>query len=160
MNNELQIEAKVIIDASLEKVWDLNMDILKIPEYHPDVKKVEFISGNSQREEGVIYQLDIIQGKGKKATIEKVKVVRVVPYKKLLTIVLENSSLASKLFSSIRVETLFKKITDRTTKIIIHEYLQTKNILYKFLFSIGKGGVKNQIQSLLDSMKKYAEQEH
>jgi ligand-binding SRPBCC domain-containing protein len=46
---------EVIINAPLETVWEFNMDITKIPTFHPRVVKVELLSGKALREPGVSY---------------------------------------------------------------------------------------------------------
>jgi len=72
MGKNYRVKAEVIITAPLEKVWEYSMDISKIPEFHPRVDKVDFISGKTTREEGVSYQCNILEGKNKGTCIEKV----------------------------------------------------------------------------------------
>jgi ligand-binding SRPBCC domain-containing protein len=56
MKPPFRSKQEVIINAPLETVWEFNMDITKIPAFHPRVAKVELLSGKSLREPGVSYR--------------------------------------------------------------------------------------------------------
>jgi uncharacterized membrane protein len=45
MKSKFQSKQEVVINAPLEKVWDYNQDLSKIADYHPQVDKVDLISG-------------------------------------------------------------------------------------------------------------------
>ena len=49
MRPPFRSKQEVIINAPLETVWEFNMDITKIPAFHPRVVKVELLSGKSPR---------------------------------------------------------------------------------------------------------------
>ena len=46
MKPKFQSRQQVIVNAPLEKVWEYNMDLSKIAEYHPRVNKVDLVSGS------------------------------------------------------------------------------------------------------------------
>jgi hypothetical protein len=78
---------EVIINAPLETVWEFNMDITKIPTFHPRVVKVELLSGKALREPGVSYRC-YLSG-GKHMCVEKD--IEIVPMQKLVTVLPEDS---------------------------------------------------------------------
>jgi uncharacterized membrane protein len=56
MRPPFRSKQEVIVDAPLEAVWTFNMDLTKIPEFHPRVFKVDVLSGKAFREAGAPYQ--------------------------------------------------------------------------------------------------------
>jgi uncharacterized membrane protein len=56
-------QQEVVINSPLEAVWAFNMDLRKIPEFHPRVWKVDLISGKPSREAGVAYQCHLTGGR-------------------------------------------------------------------------------------------------
>jgi hypothetical protein len=54
---------EVIINAPLEVVWSFNMDLTKIPQFHPRVFKIDFLGGKNFREAGASYQCHLSGGK-------------------------------------------------------------------------------------------------
>ena len=117
-----QIEVSVTINARLERVWDYAMDISRIPEFHPRVDKVDFLSGTTQRAEGVEYRCDILTGpsRGRGTCVEKIG--EIVPMERFTTTIPEDSWGLSKLFLDYEVESSFEKIDDEHTKMTIRQY--------------------------------------
>ena len=95
MKGQFQWKATVQINASLKRVWKIIDDISLIPQYHPKVGKVDFISGQSKREVGVKYQCNILEGR-KGSCIEEV--VEYIPNKKMSTGISEDTWGMSKMF--------------------------------------------------------------
>lgn len=60
---EPQWQAEVRIAAPLAAVWEAVDDISLIPEYHPDVRHVEFLSGQARRARGVRYKCVVPEGR-------------------------------------------------------------------------------------------------
>jgi hypothetical protein len=63
MRPPFRSKQEVIINAPVETVWEFNMDITKIPTFHPRVVKVELLSGISLREPGVSCRCHLSGGK-------------------------------------------------------------------------------------------------
>lgn len=61
MRPKFQSKQEVIINAPLEQVWEFNMDLSRIAEYHPRVNQVDLISGKQFREPGVSYQCHLLE---------------------------------------------------------------------------------------------------
>jgi hypothetical protein len=62
MRPPFRSKQEILINAPLETVWEFNMDITRIPSFHPRVLKVDLLSGKSRREAGVSYQCHIFLG--------------------------------------------------------------------------------------------------
>ena len=82
MRQKFQFRQSDIINAPIEKVWEYNQDLSKIPDYHPRVNKVDLISGRQFREVGVSYQCHLKDGKN--SCIEKD--IEIIPLQKIVTI--------------------------------------------------------------------------
>jgi Polyketide cyclase / dehydrase and lipid transport len=82
MRPPFRSKQEVIINAPVEAVWEFNMDITRIPSFHPRVVKVELLSGKSLREPGVSYRC-VLSG-GKHTCVEKD--IEIVPMQKLVTV--------------------------------------------------------------------------
>ncbi len=158
MGKRLRVKAEVIINAPLEKVWEFSMDISKIPEFHPRVKKVDYISGKTIREEGVSYQCNILEGKGKGTCIEKVT--EIIPMKKFTTIIPSDSWGLSKMFENYFVDTVFTKIDDKKTKIEILQYYETNTLRAKIINFFARRKITKQTLDTFNGAKNMIEKEY
>jgi hypothetical protein len=146
---------EVIINAPLEAVWSFSMDLTKIPEFHPRVVKVDLLSGKGHREPGVSYQCHLFGGKH--TCIEKD--IEIIPLRKIVTVLPEDSFGISKILSDYRVETLFQKVDHRSTKVEIAHYYSTTTLKAKFLNLIAKGKIARETQATLNAAKAKIEAE-
>jgi uncharacterized membrane protein len=158
MTRKLRVRAEVTVSAPLEKVWEYSMDISKIPEFHPRVNKVDFISGKTMREVGVSYQCNIIEASGKGTCVEKVT--EVVPMEKFTTTIPEDSWGLSKLFENYVVDTLFTKINENSTKMEIRQYYETNGIKAKIINLFARKKITHQTLDTLNGIKKMIEKEY
>ena len=71
-NRELQWVTDVQINAHTSAVWAVIDDLSLIPRYHPEVEKVECLSGATKRAAGVAYKCIISEGPRKGWCVEKV----------------------------------------------------------------------------------------
>ncbi len=153
MRPKLQSKQEVIINASLEKVWEFNMDLSKIAEYHPRVNKVDLISGKQFREAGVSYQCHLTDGKN--TCIEKD--IEIVPLQKLVTVFPEDTMGLTKLLPDYVVESNLSKVGDNATKVeMSHFYSSSKLIVWLLNFFIRRK-LAQETQDTLDAMKIYIE---
>src|SRR5664279_595412 len=106
MRPKFQSKQEVIINAPLEKVWEFNMDLSKIAEYHPRVNKVDLISGKQFREAGVAYQCHLSDGKN--TCIEKD--IEIIPMEKIVTVFLSDTMGLTKLLPDYIVESTLQNI--------------------------------------------------
>jgi hypothetical protein len=139
----------VVIRSSLETVWTFNMDLTKIPKFHPRVNKVDLISGKSSREAGVAYQCHLTGGKH--TCVEKD--IEVVPMERVVTILPEDSFGITKILSDYTVETHLHKLGDLATRIEISHYYSTKTLKAKLLNLIVRRKIARDTLAMLNAMK-------
>ena len=149
MQPPFRSKQEVIINAPLEAVWLFNMDLTKIPEYHPRVVKVDLLSGKTFREPGTSYQCHLAGGKH--TCIEKD--IEVIPLQKIVTVLPEDTFGISKIFSDYRVETTFQTLGHRSTKVEISHYYSTATLKAKLLSLIVKGKIAHETQAMLNAAK-------
>jgi len=153
MKPKFQSKQSIIINAPIEKVWEFNQDLSKIPEFHPRVKKVELISNKQYREAGVSYQCHLIDGKN--TCVEKD--IEIVPMQKIVTEMSDDTMGLTKLLPDYIVETLISKIDDQSTKIeMLHYYSDNKILIFIINFVI-KYKIAKQTLETLNGMKKWIE---
>jgi hypothetical protein len=149
MRQKFQFRQSVIINAPIEKVWEYNQDLSKIPDYHPRVNKVDLISGRQFREVGVSYQCHLKDGKN--SCIEKD--VEIIPLQKIVTIFPSDTMGLTKLLPDYVVESTLKKIDDKTTKVeITHFYSSSKLKLWLLKFII-RPKLARETKDTLNAMK-------
>ena len=154
MRPKFQSRQEVIINAPLEKVWELNQDLSKIADYHPNVSKVELISGKQFRAPGVSYQCHLTDGKN--TCIEKD--IEIIPMEKIVTLLPFDTMGLTKLLPDYVVETNLSKVGNNTTKVeILHFYSTSKFFVWLLNCIIIKRKMAKQTQSMLNAMKKWIE---
>lgn len=149
MKPPFRSKQEVVINAPLEAVWAFNMDLRKIPEFHPRVRKVDLISGKTFREAGAAYQCHLAGGKH--TCIERD--VEIVPMERIVTILPEDTFGISKILSDYTVETNLQRSGERATKVEIGHYYSTKTLRAKLLNLIAKGRIARDTQAMLNAMK-------
>ncbi len=102
MKGRFQWKTTVRIDAPASRVWEIVDDISLIPQYHPEVGKVDFLSGQTKRGAGVKYQCNVLEGR-KGTCVEEV--VDYVPNQKMSVAFPEDSWGLSKMFAGFIVAT-------------------------------------------------------
>jgi hypothetical protein len=140
---------EVIINAPLETVWAFNMDITKIPTFHPRVIKVELLSGKSLREPGVSYRC-VLSG-GKHTCVEKD--IEIVPMQKVVTVLPQDTFGISKVLPDYVVETTVHRVGQSSTKIEISHYYSTPTLKAKLLNLIARRKIARDTQDMLTGMK-------
>jgi Polyketide cyclase / dehydrase and lipid transport len=140
---------EVTINAPLEAVWSYSMDLTKIPAFHPRVVKVDLLSGSTLRESGASYRCHL--SGGKHSCIEKD--IEIISLHKIVTVLLEDTFGVTKILSDYRVETTFKALGPRSTKVEISHYYSTTTLKAKLLNLIAKGKIAREARSTLNAAK-------
>jgi uncharacterized membrane protein len=155
-----QIKVSVTINVPLERVWEYAMDISHIPEFHPRVDKVEFLSGTTQRAEGVEYRCNILTGpsRGRGTCVEKTG--EIVPMEHFMTTIPEDSWGLSKLFLDYEVESSFEKITDERTKVTIRQSYSPNGLKGKLVNVVARRRITGQTRDTMNGMKQVLEREY
>ena len=149
MQPPFRSKQEVIINAPLEAVWSFNMDLTKIPEFHPRVSKVDLIDGKAVREAGVSYQCHL--SGGRHTCIEKD--IEIVPLEKIVTVLPHDTFGISKILSDYTVETTFQKLDDFSTKVEISHHYSTTSLKAKLLNLIARGKIARETQATLNAAK-------
>jgi hypothetical protein len=108
MKKKPQWEVKVSIDAPVEKVWNATQDISLISAYHPEVEKVELLSGNSKRAPGVEYKCIIPEGRPRSGSCVE-RVIENVKYEKTTILAVEDTWGLSEMLKDYISEVTFEK---------------------------------------------------
>ncbi len=153
MRPRFQSRQEVTIDAALEVVWEFNMDLSKIAEYHPRVYKVDLISGKQLREAGVSYRCHLKDGKN--TCVEKD--IEIVPMQKLVTVFPEDTMGLTKLLPDYVVESTLSKIGDGITRVEMTHFYSTSTLKIWLLNLIIKRRIARETQNTLNAMKKAIE---
>ena len=149
MQPPFRSKQEVIINAPLEAVWSFSMELTKIPEFHPRVVKVDLLSGKSVRELGASYECHL--SGGKHTCIEKD--IEIIPLKKVVTELPEDSFGISKMLSDYKVETTFQALGHQSTKVEISHCYSTKTLKAKLLNLIAKGKLARETQATFNAAK-------
>ncbi len=149
MQPPFRSKQEVIINVPLGEVWSFCMDLTKIPEFHPRVVKVDLLSGKALREPGASYQCHL--SGGKHTCIEKD--IEIIPMRKIVTVLPEDTFGISKILSDYRVETTFQKVGQSSTKVEISHYYSTATLKAKLLNLIARGKIARDTQATLNAAK-------
>jgi hypothetical protein len=114
-----QSRVQISVLASAGTVWNIIDDISLIPAYHPEVGRVDLISGKSKRAAGVRYQCSILEGR-KGTCIEEV--VAYVPIRKISTAMYSDSWGLEKMFAHFVVDTTLEPIDDDSCTLRLEAY--------------------------------------
>lgn len=156
MKPKFQSKQSVIINATLEKVWEFSQDLSKIAEYHPRVNKVDLISDKQFREAGVAYQCRLSDGKN--TCIEKD--IEIIPMEKIVTVFLSDTMGLTKLLPDYVVETTFTKIDNNKTEVTISHFYSSSKLKVWLLNFIIKRKVARETTDTLNAAKKSIENGH
>jgi hypothetical protein len=121
MRGRFQWRTSVRVSAPRDRVWAIVDDISLIPKYHPEVRKVDLLSGRSTREIGVKYRCTIPEGR-RGSCVEEV--VGYVPGERMATAFHEDTWGISKMFADFVVETVLMPHGDRETDLVLEAYYE------------------------------------
>ena len=148
-----QSRQEVVIHASLQAVWEFNQDLTKIAAYHPRVKRVDLISGKSQRGKEVAYRCYLKDGKN--TCVEKD--IEVVPMERIVTALPEDTMGITNMLPDYIVETRLTPLAENETKVEFRHYYSTKSLKAKLFNVIAKRNIARDSQSTLEAIKRTIE---
>jgi hypothetical protein len=126
----MQWEVSIDIKSPLKKVWDAMDDLTLIPRYHPDVRTVEFVSGQTKRAAGVSYKCIVPEGR-KGWCVERV--IEHVPYRKTSIDFPSDSWGISKMFSNFVTDIEVTAIDNSSTRVRLAAYYEPIGFLNKLM---------------------------
>lgn len=151
-----QSRQEVVIHASLQAVWEFNQDLMSIAAYHPRVERVDLISGERQRGEGVAYRCHLKDGKN--TCVEKD--IEVVPMERIVTALPEDTMGLTKMLPDYLVESRLTPLGENATKVEFRHYYSTESLKAKLFNLIAKRKIATDAQSTLEAMKRVIEAEY
>ena len=135
MNRKAQWTAEIVVDAPLKRVWELANDITLIPQYHPEVDKVDLIAGQAKRSLGAKYQCNILEGRRAGSCVEEV--VAYEPERMVTTAMVSDTWGIDRMLSDFRVVSTVSRHTETSTILkfqAFYEPVGLKNRLLNALF--------------------------
>ncbi len=157
MKGTFQWRTSVTVHAPRERVWAIGDDLTRIPEYHPEVGKVDLLSGQSTRALGVRYRCTILEGR-KGSCVEEV--VDYVPGERMTTAFPEDTWGLSDMLRDFRVETILVPRGDAETELVLeacYEPVGWKNRLLNAL--VLRRLMARRARRTLEGLKRLAEAE-
>ena len=158
MKGRFQWQTSVVVRAPRESVWAVVDDISLIPQYHPEVRKVELLSGASTRAVGVRYRCTIPEGR-KGSCVEEV--VACVPGERMTTAFPEDTWGIGKMLSDFVVEAILEPHGDRETRLVLeaaYEPVGWKTKLANALFL--RRLMARRARRTLEGIKRFVESGH
>lgn len=149
MRPPFRSKQEVTIRAPLEAVWAFNMDLAKIPEFHPRVCRVTLPAGRTLREPGGSYQCHLAGGKH--SCVEKD--IEIVPMEKIVTVLPEDTFGITKILSDYRVETTFQSVGQSATLMTISHYYSVRGLKARLLDLIAGRRIARETQRTLQAIK-------
>ena len=155
MKRRFQSRVSIRVNASAIKVWEINDDISLIPQYHPEVGKVDLLSGQSKRAAGVKHLCSILEGRKGTCTEE---VVDYIPNKKLSTAMTQDSWGLYKMLADFIVDTSLEPVDDNSCYLQFEAYYNPIGLRNKILnFLILKRAFRKRSKSVMEDIKRRAE---
>jgi uncharacterized protein YndB with AHSA1/START domain len=130
MRGRFQWRASIVIAAPRDHVWSVADDISLIPRYHPEVRKVDLLSGHRNREIGARYRCIITEGR-RGSCVEEV--VDCVPGERMVTAFSEDTWGISRMLRDFVVETALVPRSPRETALVLEAYYEPVSLKSKFL---------------------------
>jgi hypothetical protein len=131
VKGKFQWSVDLLIKAHSSKVWEIADDISLIPQYHPDVDRVDLIDGQKTRGIGVKYQCNVLEGKGRGSCVEQV--VDYVPGVKISTAMGEDTWGLQKIFADYVVESTVIPQGNQETILRFEGFYNPVGLFYKIL---------------------------
>jgi uncharacterized protein YndB with AHSA1/START domain len=133
MTAPLQWRTQIVVAAPHERVWAIADDITLIPRYHPEVRRVELISGARRRAAGVRYRCTIPEGRRGNCVEE---ITEYVPGSRFVTAFPEDSWGLGEQLADFTVETVIEPVPEGT-RIQLNARYRPRTLLMKLLNPLG-----------------------
>lgn len=149
----LQLDQKIIIDAPVNRVWDVFNDQSLLTKWTQDVQ-------NSQYDErmaspGQLRKNECIVN-GKKGTIET-RCIAMYGKERAEFVVEKDSFGMTKMLSGMSFACEFYKINDNKTEFVMQSHYKPKNLLLKLMNPIIKKKMSKEVEIMINGLKDYIE---
>ena len=155
MDHEAQWTIEIVVDAPLKIVWGIAEDITLIPEYHPEVDRVDLIAGQAKRGVGVKYQCNVLEGRAGSCIEE---VVAYEPERMLATEMVSDTWGIDKMLADFRVETTVSPRTESSTILKFVAFYKPVGLKYRLLNSLFlRRALRRRSLEVMNGIKRFAE---
>jgi len=131
MDQEAQWTVEIVVDAPLQRVWEIAEDITLIPQYHPEVGKVDLIGGQAKRSLGAKYQCNILDGRRAGSCVEEV--VAYEPERMFATAMVSDTWGIDRMLADFRVEATVSRRTETSTILKFQAFYKPMGLKYRLL---------------------------
>ena len=131
VDREVQWQTSVVINAPIADVWEAIADLSLIPSYHPVVKRVEYVSGETRRAPGVAYKCIIPEGRQRGWCVEKV--VDCIPNQRMSVSIDGDSWGMSRMFEDFLAETVLEPSGAQATRVRLTAYYTPRGFRSRLL---------------------------
>jgi len=156
MNQKAQWTVEIVVDAPLKRVWEVANDITLIPQYHPEVDKVDLIAGQAKRSVGTKYQCNILEGRRAGSCVEEV--VAYEPERMVATEMVSDTWGMDRMLSDFRVVSTVSRHTETSTILkfqAFYEPVGLKNRLLNALFL--RRAIRRRSLAVMNGIKRVVE---
>lgn len=134
MTTRPQWEVEACINAPVTRVWDAIEDLSLIPQYHPVVRSVEYVSGQTRRAPGVAYKCVVPEGRRKGWCVERV--VEHIPNRKTTVAFSEDSWGMGQMLDEFLAETTVEPRGNNTTMVQLKAYYIPRGFRMRLMHSL------------------------
>lgn len=145
-----QWQVTVRVDAPLAEVWEAVEDLSLIPEYHPHVRNVQFLSGESRRRKGVRYKCLVPEGR-KGWCIEEV--VEHEPLERTTIILPEDSWGMSRRLAGFTAEISVEPRGGSATQVLLRAWYRPRGLARAVNGLILRRAMRNRAQATLQGLR-------
>tara|TARA_R110002033_G_C3888881_1_gene238636 strand:+ start:910 stop:1416 length:507 start_codon:yes stop_codon:yes gene_type:complete len=149
----LQLDQKIIINTSVEKVWEVFNDQSLLTKWTQDVQKSTFVErmaspGQLRKNECIV--------NGKKGTIET-RCVGMTGKVRAEFVVEKDSFGMTKMLIDMSFAAEFRRLNDNKTEFSMLSYYSPKNFLLKLMNPFIKKKMKKEVEIMINGLKIYIE---
>jgi hypothetical protein len=156
VNQEAQWTVEILVDAPLERVWEVAEDITLIPQYHPEVDKVDLIAGPAKRSLGTKYQCHVLKGRRPGNCVEEV--VAYEPERMVATRMVSDTWGIDRMLTDFRVVSTVSRHTETSTILKFQGFYEPVGLKYRLLNVLFlRRALRRRSLAVMNAIKRLAE---
>jgi uncharacterized protein YndB with AHSA1/START domain len=157
MNQEAQWTLEIVVDAPLKRVWEVAEDITLIPQYHPEVDKVDLLGGQAKRSLGTKYQCNILVGRRAGSCVEEV--VAYEPERMVATRMVSDTWGIDRMLTNFMVEATVTRRTETSTILTFQAFYEPVGLKNRVLNALVlRRAIRRRSLAVMNGIKRVAEE--
>jgi hypothetical protein len=157
MNQDAQWTVEIVVNTPLKRVWMVAEDITLIPQYHPEVDKVDLIAGPAKRSLGTRYQCNILEGRRAGSCVEEV--VAYEPERMLATRMVSDTWGIDRMLTDFRVEATVSRRTETSTILKFRAFYEPVGLKNRVLNALVlRRALRRRSLAVMNGIKRLAEE--